>query len=302
MAHADIQAAVGQVQVIVARPVVVDLGAAATSLTEIVGSQVFNLADFLKDFQDEEKAKEALQPLFEPVIEPIIEAFRAGHLDLVGQIFQVIQQLSRVKVQTQMPALEEGSGGESPSEEAEQAEPPGQEDQPSVMTVDLSELAGHDPTERDREFGVCPIPMYEFEEEEVDLIRTSRERDEIRDVLKSHNILQYFVPPPDQLALGLADRMALPASELLVHLSTVPAIGHPYGDPELVSKDVSVADVVAALQEKGLLVEGEASLEVGPEGERLRREIRFKPREGLLSKLINRIKVTVDLSNRFIKP
>jgi hypothetical protein len=44
-----------------------------------------------------------------------------------------------------------------------------------------------------------------------------------------------------------------------------------------------------------MLVSGETSIELTPQGVSQRSIVRFAPREGLISKIVNRISVTIDL-------
>ena len=70
---------------------------------------------------------------------------------------------------------------------------------------------------------------------------------------------------------------------------------------ELVDGKLGLAQVIDALQERDLVVEGEMGFEVGPEGNRIRTALKFQPREGLVSKVINRFSFNVDLKNLFGK-
>ena len=47
------------------------------------------------------------------------------------------------------------------------------------------------------------------------------------------------------------------------------------------------------LNENKLIVEGEMGLEISPAGEKLRANLRFKPREGLISKLLRNFNMDV---------
>ena len=58
-------------------------------------------------------------------------------------------------------------------------------------------------------------------------------------------------------------------------------------------------EIIEQLQERGLAVEGEIGLELSPEGDSAGRFIRFKPREGIVSKLLNRVSVNMDLKDLF---
>ena len=64
---------------------------------------------------------------------------------------------------------------------------------------------------------------------------------------------------------------------------------------ELVDQTTALPEVIDALQDRGLIVEGEIGLELGPGGRQMRTSIKFKPREGLISKVKSRFSISVDL-------
>jgi hypothetical protein len=55
-------------------------------------------------------------------------------------------------------------------------------------------------------------------------------------------------------------------------------------------------EIVDALKDRGLVIEGDLGLSVTDRGLETRANVRFKPREGLLSKISNLFSVKVDLS------
>lgn len=55
-------------------------------------------------------------------------------------------------------------------------------------------------------------------------------------------------------------------------------------------------ELVDSLKDRGLSVEGEVGLELTDEGRVIRSAVRFKPREGFLSKLSNVISVQIDFN------
>ncbi len=79
-------------------------------------------------------------------------------------------------------------------------------------------------------------------------------------------------------------------------LVRVPEGGHPFGESEILASDVGITNIITALQKRGLLVESEAGIEVTPKGKSVRATIRFKPHEGLLSKLLNVFSLKVDMN------
>jgi hypothetical protein len=79
-------------------------------------------------------------------------------------------------------------------------------------------------------------------------------------------------------------------------LMRAPQIGHPFGSAELIPGDVKMGELVDMLKERGFSVEGEVGLELTESGKTSRATVRFKPREGLLSKLSHIFSVKLDLS------
>lgn len=63
--------------------------------------------------------------------------------------------------------------------------------------------------EADITAGLCPLPLYEFTDEELELLFFKPDVDATRAILTRHEIQQYFFPPPDQVVLGLIDREQL---------------------------------------------------------------------------------------------
>ena len=122
----------------------------------------------------------------------------------------------------------------------------------------------------------------------------------VKETLLRSDILQYFFPAPDHLALGLIDRTRIRnTSQLEKQISESPNLGHPFGQTEIAKVNQSITDIIDELKQRKLIVDGEVGLEISPEGQVIRQTIRFKPREGILSKLINRVSVNIDLKSLF---
>jgi hypothetical protein len=51
-------------------------------------------------------------------------------------------------------------------------------------------LARIDPTARDRQFGICPVPLYDFLEEDFELLRTEAGIEEIQSILRKYDLLR----------------------------------------------------------------------------------------------------------------
>ena len=146
----------------------------------------------------------------------------------------------------------------------------------------------------DTQLGICGFPLSEMSDGDLDAFLDRRDLDLAREVLRRLGVYQFFFPPPDQLLLGVIDRNAA------ITGTDQPAViagnmGHPPGAMELVPADTPLTDLIDALQDRGLLVEGEVAAELTEEGIRQRASVKFTPRESILSKIINRISVTLDL-------
>ena len=85
----------------------------------------------------------------------------------------------------------------------------------------------------------------------------------------------------------------------MARIETAPDLGHPYGAMELVPADTPLTELIDALQERKLLVDGEVTQELTQDGRVSRASVRFSPKESVVSKIINRFKVKVDITTRF---
>ena len=120
-------------------------------------------------------------------------------------------------------------------------------------------------------------------------------------MLKRHDIIQYFFPAADQLALGLVDQNKFSVGDVVQHLEKTPEIGHPFGGLELVDPLTKLKDIDELLQDKGLVVDGELGIEITPDGTSVRSIVKFTPREGLLARLsqVFSMKINFNLKDLF---
>lgn len=276
MAQIDIQASLDKFQVLVARPVAFDLPAVAKTIAALSGRTRFLLEDISKFDAKSGTFRTIIQEHFGEVLAPLDFLGRIP-FNTLAQWMQVIQQLALIQF-SMSDSQDKGT-----------------------ISIDLGALASLEALERDNHFGICPVPLYEFMPDEIEKLNSGTNLDSVREILRNHGLLQYFFPSPDQVALGLIDRGVTSGEDVLEGVLRVPEIGHPYGAMELVGRSVTVPDMIEALQDRGLAVEGELGWELGAEGRNVRTTVRFRPREGLLSKLINRFSFGVDLKD-FFKP
>jgi hypothetical protein len=283
MAHGDIQASMPSIKVIMARPAAVNLGAVAQLLAQLIGKtsigqeQINWLAEHKEDMQ--KFASEHADGIIDRIGNAISGPYMIASLNILATVKEMIQQLALVEIETK------------PSQRQDELEGP------TVMpTLHLSRLMALDPVEVDRRMGVCSVPLYDFSPAEVEIMHSGTRIDEVRNSLKERHIFQYFFPAPDHLVLGLAEEQSLKPVDIVDRLSRVPKIGHPYGEMEIVDRKIKITEIINALQERGLLIEGELGVEISESGEKLRSVVRFKPREGLLARISRLISIKIDLS------
>jgi hypothetical protein len=276
LAQADIGAVMPGFKVVLARPIVVDLPGLAQQITNMAGRSVFGARDVPTGAASDQKAMQrAMEPYLQaigPTLTQWVSNIQGvGSVGLLTSLAQIVQQLSA------NPAWFQREG----------------------MEVRLDELSKLEPMQQDQALGTCPLPLYSFSGEEMETIHKGTDLDAIKHVFSEHGVLQYFFPPADQLALGLVDRSVLTGPELVERLKSAPVLGHPYGKYELLSSDVGVVELIDALAERKYIAKGELTYEITPEGQSVRRVVSVMPREALVSKLINRIRVKIDLKSFF---
>jgi hypothetical protein len=265
MMQADIQSAFSSIHVIVAKPILMNLQGVARSVIKEPQSEESD--DSLKDRFMSRLGKQMFQSELPDV----------DLLELSG-VYQFMQAMFDINQIFEIAS-----------------------DNPIKSDADkIAELISIEPDKQEKVLGLCPIPIYDFSKEDFEILLSGRDIEATRAVLDRLSILQYFFPPPDNLALGIIDRAPINNSRQLINqLKQVPELGHPFGDNEIVQSKTSINDMIDELRERRLLVEGEIGFELTPEGESIRSTIRFKPREGLLSKIINRFSFNIDLKDLF---
>ena len=85
-------------------------------------------------------------------------------------------------------------------------------------------------------------------------------------------------------------------SDIIRAVNEAAELGHPLGDSEIVPTITAVPEILEALKDIGYIAEGEHGIEVSPDGQTSRMTIKYRPREGLVAKLINRIAVNANVS------
>ena len=286
LSHADIQATMPGMKVIMVRPIATNLSIFAKVLTEIVGTKKIGtdewkwLSENANDLKD--AAKQFGEDLKNKLQNYTIINTNIASLNWSAVLKNIIDQLFVIKTELEKTRSVQDANGKLWDKH--------------IPTLDLSPLINYDPTEKDRNMGVCPMPLYNLSENQVETFHSGSDIEQIRAVLKLQDIFQYFFPPPDHIALGLIDEIPISENKLVDHLNFVPSLGHPFGKYEILSEDVSISDVIEALISKKLMVEGETGFEITPQGKTIRASVRFKPRESFLEKLSDTLSLKLDLS------
>jgi hypothetical protein len=278
LAHADIQAAYPDTRVVLARPIAIHLARIAEAIVSMLGKPTLTPED-LKELPQEgspqRKLFEAkLQLLTGVGFAPAFRAYSFASLSLVSVIQEAVLQLSHL--QFEFPVGIDGVQG--------------------APTIQFGPLVALDPSQVDRQSGVCFIPLYQLSDADAEIFHAGADIEAAREILKAHHVFQYFFPAPDQLALGLFESPALLSAVVADTVEKAPSLGHPFGAFELLSGGTPLVDLVDALKDRGLCAEGEIGIELTEKGKNVRAAVRFKPREGLLSKLSNVFSLKVDLS------
>ena len=160
----------------------------------------------------------------------------------------------------------------------------------------LFSAAQTDSSAADRAVGICPLPLYEFNERDWELLLMGRRVGEVRERLKELGIYQYFFPAPDHLLLGIADRQVSANGNLVEVAERVPTLGHPIGPPELFPDAKSLVDVLDALKGSGYVAEAEIGVAITASGREVRQQVKVMPREGLIYKISRLFSAKVDIS------
>ena len=173
---------------------------------------------------------------------------------------------------------------------------------PKNPVLSLASVFEFDNMAADRQFGVCPIPLYEFGDQDFEVMAEGKELDRIQARLKQLDIFQYFFPPPDRVALGLAELGKASGSDIVDAIEKSPKLGHPLGDAELLPSFSSLRELVEDMKDVGYLVEGERVVEITPNGQTIRNTTKYRPAESFLTKLLNRFSVSISASPKDLLP
>ncbi|MEO6392097.1 MAG: hypothetical protein ABIP75_09620 [Pyrinomonadaceae bacterium] len=137
--------------------------------------------------------------------------------------------------------------------------------------------------------GLCVIRTGDLSDTQIDDLRAG-DQTRAQRVLSETGHLQYFFPPPDQLALALIERATFATiPQVIDQLVRAPDLGHPFSAPEIVDDFGTFTELIQDLQQLGLVSIGTNELTITEAGRASRLTIRDQPREALVDKLINRL-------------
>lgn len=280
LAQADIQLAAGRsTKIVMARPVALNLQSIALSAVSHLGTPRFplSLIELMNQAESKEKGEKIIRELLRDTLERTGRPFAYVPLNTLSFWKELIQQLSLL----QFEGFEKKDG------------------QPDIMrtaVVIFERLLSYDPVAIDRSGGVCAVPLYDLKEDDFEALARG-DADYARACLVRHGVFQYFFPPADQIALAAIDRGETSTADAISrHVQMAPDLGHPLAPNELVDPHVRAVELVDALLERGYVAEGSVAVEVSPSGRVVREEVRYRPREGFIEKLLRRISMKLDIS------
>jgi hypothetical protein len=182
MMQVDIQATMPDVKVLVARPLFFDIAELARTIIHKFGRDTFIYADIKQASQELGKQpKEVIQQYLNERFTEISQhwlGFKKLPMPAISQLISVVQQL----IYFDWSQIWHG------------------DIRTETGVVSLGPLAKLDNLTIDREFGVCPIPLYELKEPDWNVVMSGNDIDAIRELFRGLGIYQYFFPAPDSLA------------------------------------------------------------------------------------------------------
>lgn len=140
------------------------------------------------------------------------------------------------------------------------------------------------------------MPTYEFTERDWEMLLSNSNLDEIQERLRSMEIFQYFFPSRDKLALGLIDRGIAKIENINETMELARREGHIFSKNAILNNAYDVRDMVDEFKRVGLVSEGEISWEISDEGHVIRNAVKYRPSEGLISRISKIVSFKVDIS------
>jgi hypothetical protein len=271
----DVQSTLSpKTRVLVARPLIVDLGVITRKLVEVIGRRAFRMSDLNRQINRMNSMPQAQRDAFthsllDEIAGPLGEVFKHAPLPPLSQILAFVQQAAHFD----WPGtFKQAAGAKRPN-----------------PLISLDALTRIDTIAADVAAGVCPVPLYEFGGDDWELFQSGSDLDAMADRLRAMNIFQYFFPPPDQTALALIDRGLSDPDSIIGAVRSLPEMGHPIASPEILDQQTPLDDMIEALERRGFAAELEHTVTITEPGREVRSTVKAKPRESLITKLLNKI-------------
>lgn len=277
----DVQSAMPDTRVLVARPIAFDLGVMARQIFKTVDDARININDLKRRLEKMEKkpaskkAKARTQKQIEVMLSSSFGVFQNVALPALSQLVDVLQQFSHLDWPSILKTLEAN---------------------PADPFISFAALMEIDNLAIDREHGICPLPLYEFKESDWELMLSGQKLGDVQNRLRELDVYQYFFPPADHLALGAVEKGLRNSSDVVDLVGQAPKMGHPFSDAELLPSASDIPRILEDLAQQGYVAEGKYGVSLTSKGTTARAEIKFRPRESLLVKLMNRFTVKANLS------
>jgi hypothetical protein len=282
LAQGDVQSAHRDVKVVVARPITVNLAGVARLFTDSIGTVRIGQKQLQMARDKPDAYKRAMERLLRrqlPRLKQLLfQANEIADLNVLVIWQEVMEQIALVDFAAN-PDLPDAK---------KQVD----------RDLELGRLIALDPAEHDRRQGICSIPLYDFTPGEATSFHRGADIEAARDALRRLQVLQYFFPAPDHVALGLIHHSPQTSSAAAATVARLPDLGHPLGPAELVDPSGELLAQVDGLRERGFIVQGEIGLEITDAGRSVRRSVRFTPREGLFAKISHVLQIKIDLTLR----
>lgn len=274
----DVQATLPNTKVLVARPIAVDLAHATrvlftNSKGELNYNKVLEIATALTKGGD--ASQKFLKKRIEPQLSSIFEAIRRSGLPIRSHILHTIEQAASVDWGQLKGELHNEVFG--------------------LIVSAVQMFQRLDNLAEDRQQGICPVPTYELSENDWELFLSGSAKDDIEARLKSLNIYQYFYPPADSVALAMVDNGKGTVDGIATAIEIAEKAGHQISSNELLPAVGDIPEMLESFKSAGYIAEGELSWEMTPEGKTVRQNVKFRPRESLISKVIGQFSAKLDL-------
>src|ERR1035437_7873651 len=172
MVQADVQAKIKDYNVLMVRPVSINLSIAFSSMAVLMGGHRFDKKD-LEELSAKGDPKLVVQQnknRIEDVLNLMglkIEIINTTKPNLVSVFQEIVQQLSTLKFLSNIQDTEN-------------------------FSLDFGEILNFNPVVHDNSLGICPIPLYNFSVDEAESFLKKDNKDINAIILKKHAIHQFF--------------------------------------------------------------------------------------------------------------